>query len=89
MAVGASRQNVIWLVMRQVLWLLAIGTTLGLAGLAAASRMFRGLLVDVAPLDPITIAIVVASLGSIALLAAWPPAARAGRLEPMLVLRRD
>jgi putative ABC transport system permease protein len=89
MAVGASRQNVIWLVMRQVLGLLVTGTALGLAGLAAVSRTFQGLLVDVAPLDPITIAIVVASLAVIALAAAWSPAARASRVEPMRVLKYE
>jgi predicted permease len=89
LAIGATRGNVVWLVLRQVLLLSAVGVATGIAGLIAVSRVLEGLLVGVRPLDPLTIAAAVAGLGSIALLAAWAPASRASRVDPMSVLKYE
>ena len=87
LAVGADRRDVMWLVLRQVLRLTAIGLLIGLAGVAAASGAIRRALFEVQPLDPVTIAAAAAVLGGVALFAGWFPAWRASRVDPVNALR--
>ena len=89
LAVGAGRRDVMWLVLRQVLGLTAIGLVLGLAGVAAAGGALRGALYGVQPLDPITIWLSAALLGAVALFAGWFPAWRASRVDPISALRNE
>lgn len=89
LAVGAGRRDVIWLVLRQVLGLTAIGLVLGLAGVAAASGAIRRALFEVQPLDPVTIGAATTVLGLVALFAGWFPAWRASRVDPMSALRNE
>ncbi|HXW03840.1 MAG TPA: ABC transporter permease [Vicinamibacterales bacterium] len=88
-AVGARRGDIVWLVLRQVLVLSALGLSVGVALVVALGRGLEGLLVGVQPGDPLTIAAAVGTLGAVALLAAWIPAARAGRIDPMEALRYE
>ena len=76
-----------WLVLRQVLVL----TGTGLAHrrrcvLAFTARLLEGLLFGVQPADPVTIALVAAVFGTVALAAAWVPALRATRVDPIRAL---
>jgi predicted lysophospholipase L1 biosynthesis ABC-type transport system permease subunit len=89
LAVGASRENVIWLVLRQVLNLSALGIAIGLGLLLAAGKALTGLLYGVRPSDPLTITAVTALLAGVALLAAWVPAWRASRVDPIQALRYE
>jgi predicted permease len=89
LAIGARRGDVIWLVVRQVLGLAALGVAIGLGALLALGRGIERLLVGVTTFDPLTIAVVTVGLGAIALLAAWAPAARASRVEPVQALRYE
>lgn len=89
LAVGADRRDVIWLVLRQVLGLTAIGLLIGLAGVVAASGAIRRALFEVQPLDPATIGIAAAILGIVALFAGWFPAWRASRVDPINALRNE
>jgi len=89
LAVGAARHDVMWLVARQVLRLAAVGFALGLALLAAGGRVIAQVLVGVRPLDLVTIGAVTAVLGAAAVLAAWAPAARASRVDPIEALRYE
>jgi putative ABC transport system permease protein len=89
LAVGADRGDVIWMVLRQVLGLTAVGLIVGLAGVAAGSGAIRRALFEVQPLDPATIATAAALLGLVALFAGWLPAWRASRVDPVSALRNE
>ncbi len=89
LAIGADRRDVIWMVLRQVLGLTAIGLFIGLVGVAAAGGAIRRALFEVQPLDPVAIGSAVAILSGVALFAGWLPAWRAGRVDPMSALRNE
>jgi predicted permease len=89
LAVGAQRRDVMWLVLGQVLRLSALGLAIGIAALLLGGRALEGLLVGVRAADPLTIATVTLVLGAVAILAAWGPAARAGRIDPIQALRYE
>jgi predicted permease len=89
MAVGAARADVVWLVLRQVLTLTGAGVAIGFTLLAAVSGGLRAMLFEVRPLDPLTLSIVVIVLSMVAVIAAWVPAWRASRVDPMTTLRYE
>jgi ABC-type antimicrobial peptide transport system permease subunit len=88
-ALGARRGEVVWLVLRDALVLVAAGLALGLPASYAAARQVAALLFGVKPLDPFTFAITAAVLGAIGGAAALLPARRAATLQPLSVLRQD
>ena len=87
LALGARGADVVGLVMRQGARLTALGLALGLAGALALTRLLAGLLYGVPPRDPPTLAAVAALLALVATLAAYVPARRAARADPMLAVR--
>jgi len=89
MAVGAERIDVLRLVLSQVAKLTVIGLVAGVGVLLLASKALSELLYGVRPSDPLTIAIVTLTLGAVALLAAWGPAWRASRVDPIQALRYE
>jgi putative ABC transport system permease protein len=89
MAVGAERRDVVWLVLRQVARLTAIGLAIGIAGVIAGGRVLRRLLFEVQPSDPIALIAAVVVLGAVAFAAGWFPAWRASRVDPMVALRYE
>lgn len=89
MALGAARGNVIELVLSRAAALAAAGLAIG-AGLSlAVSRLIGVMLFGLKPTDPATYALVLLSVGSIAILAAAGPAWRASRIDPMVALRQE
>jgi predicted permease len=88
-AVGAEPRHVRWLVVRQVLMLTGVGLAIGTAILLAGGRVMTGLLFGVEVADPVTLVTAGAVLGTVALAAAWLPALRATRIDPMRALRME
>jgi len=89
LALGAARGEIVRLVLARGLALAAIGTIIGVAGALAATRVLAGLTAGVQPTDPATFALVTLVLLGTALLAAYLPARRASRVDPMVALRAD
>jgi predicted permease len=87
MALGASPQQILHLILGGGLALTAAGVVIGVLGAAALTRWISALLFGVAPLDPFTYAAVVAGLFGVALLASWVPARRAARVDPAIAMR--
>jgi predicted permease len=88
-ALGASRMDVLKLVLLQGLWLTAIGLTLGLALAFALTRLIADLLYGVSAYDPATVMGVVAVLGAMSLIACYMPAHRAMRADPVTAIREQ
>jgi putative ABC transport system permease protein len=89
MALGAQIGDVRRLFLRQGLRLTALGLGLGIAAALVTTRVMAGLLFGVTPIDPLTYAAVSAALGVVAMLAAYLPARRAARVDPVVALRAD
>ena len=89
MALGADRASVMRMVLSQGLRLTLVGVAVGLAAAFALNRVLASLLFGVRPSDPLTIASVVALIGTVALVACYLPARLATRVDPMIVLREE
>lgn len=88
-AIGASRQQIVTLILRQGLWKAGIGLAIGLVGAILLSRYLTSLLYEVQPTDPLAYVVVTTLLLGVALLASYLPARRAARIDPMTALRTE
>jgi putative ABC transport system permease protein len=89
MALGAQQQNIFKLVAGQGMILTVVGVAIGLAGAFALTRLISGLLFGVVPTDPPTFVAVPLFLAAVALLAAYLPARRAAKVDPLVALRHE
>ncbi len=89
MALGASRADVVGIIVRQTLGLLALGVGVGVVLALAAVRSTSSLLFGLQPNDPLSFAGASALLITIALIASFLPARRASRVDPMVALRYE
>ena len=89
MALGAAQSNIFRLVVGQAMTLVAISLTIGLIGAIGATRLLTSLLFGVGAWDPITFASIVVLISFVAFLAAWLPARRASRVDPVIALRAE
>jgi ABC-type antimicrobial peptide transport system permease subunit len=89
MALGARRSSVLGMVLRQGLLLVALGLAAGLAASLAVVRVLQTYLYDTAPTDPLTFFLVATAFLVAGGLAAFGPAWRATRVDPMLALRAE
>jgi ABC-type antimicrobial peptide transport system permease subunit len=89
MALGASRRNLVWLVLREAMTMVVVGIGVGLPLAMAASRGLRSLLFQATAIDPLPLAASTLLLGSVAAFAAWLPARRASKVDPMVALRYE
>ncbi|HEX6806371.1 MAG TPA: ABC transporter permease [Gemmatimonadaceae bacterium] len=89
MALGAQRRDVLAMVLRRALALTLGGLAIGLVGALASARLITHLLYQVSAADPSSLIGVVIVLVATALVAAWLPAHRASRVDPMVALRSE
>ena len=88
-ALGAHWRDVLKLVLRSGMLLVALGLTIGLAGAFALTRLMTTLLFEVSPADPVTFAAVALCVIVAALLACYIPARRATKVDPLIALRYE
>jgi predicted permease len=88
-AVGAEAHRILRLVLREAAWVIGLGVAAGLATAWALGRLIGHLLYDVTPGDPLSTAIAVAVLVSVGFVAAWLPAHRASKVDPIRALRYE
>jgi putative ABC transport system permease protein len=86
---GASRVDIVALVLRQGMLPTALGIAIGLAGAATATRAIVAMLFSVSRLDPATYAGVVALLAAVSAIACTVPAWRASRVDAAVTLRAE
>ena len=88
-ALGAQASDVLYMVVRQGLLLTLAGVVIGLVGALAVTRLMQSLLFGVRPADPLTFAVVPILVAAVASLAAYVPARRAAKVDPMIALRYE
>jgi hypothetical protein len=89
MAVGAVPSHVLAMILRQSLMVTGTGAVVGLLMAAGTTRYLESMLFELAPLDPWTFLAVGVMALVVAVIAAYPPAARASRVDPLAALRHD
>jgi len=89
LALGANRGNVVWLVLRETLVLIAFGVAIGLAIVPTVSRFIVSLLFGLKPYDAMSIVSAIFALSAVALVAGYFPARRAARVDPLVALRYE
>lgn len=89
LALGAPRENILLLIVRQGMTMTALGIIIGLGGAFAASQAIASQLFGVTPLDAVTYTGVIVLLAAVSAGACWLPARRAMRVDPMVALRHE
>jgi ABC-type antimicrobial peptide transport system permease subunit len=89
LALGAHRGQIVWLVLRETLWLGVAGIAAGVVLAVWAAGFAKSLLYGVSGADPVAIAVTVGVLMLVGAIAAWMPARRALRVDPVVALRND
>jgi predicted permease len=89
MAMGADRADVLWMVLREALWIALTGAAIGIGLALASSRLVDSVLFGLKPTDPIAIGSATVLMIGVALFAGWLPARRATRIDPMIALRHE
>jgi predicted permease len=89
MALGAQRGRVIWMVLREVVVLAAVGLAISLPMALLASKLLQSFLFGMKPNDPLTLIGAVVTLVTATILAGYLPARSASRIDPMTALRQE
>ena len=89
LALGAAKGSVLWMVVRQGVVLVLVGLAAGTIAALALTRFIGSWLYDVAPTDPLTFLLISLVFASTAVAAAYVPARRAARVDPMTALRAE
>ena len=88
-ALGARSSDVVTLVVRRGVFMIGPGLAAGILGAIFLTRVIRGLLFGVEPLDPWTFAVVCVAFGAVGAIASWLPARRAARVDPIIAMRSE
>ena len=88
-ALGAREGTLIAMILRETGWLVIVGLIAGGAASVAATRLITSRLYGLSPNDPATFTVAIICLTLIAALAAWLPAYRASRVDPLVALRQE
>ena len=89
MALGAPRSNVMWMVMRESLFLVGLGIAIGVPAALAGDRLIASMLYGLQPNDPVSLLAGAGVLLAVAALAGYLPARRASFVDPMISLRYE
>jgi len=89
LAVGATQGNVVWLVLRQATVLAIAGAVVGATLAALMASLLSSLLIGLKPIDPLAFTLASTVLAAVMFVAAWTPARRAARLDPVQSLRAE
>jgi putative ABC transport system permease protein len=89
MALGAGKSSIFRLVVGQAMTIVAISLVVGLVGALAATRLLNSLLFGIGASDPLTFIAIVLLVSAVAFVAAWLPARRATRVDPIIALRAE
>ena len=89
MALGATQQNVAWMILREILGMLAAGLCVGLVAAYGIGKVVESLLFGVKASDPAVFVLAAVLLAAIALLAGWLPSRKAANVDPMVALRYE
>jgi predicted lysophospholipase L1 biosynthesis ABC-type transport system permease subunit len=87
MALGAGRRDVLWLILREALWLVITGVAVGLPMIFAVTRLASTLLYGLTPTDPVSLICAALLMLAVAMVAGYLPSRRATRVDPMVALR--
>jgi len=89
MALGARPQDVAWPILRQAMFLAALGVVIAMPVALVLSRAMRSVVYGIEPYDPVTMIGAAVLMIAVATLAAWLPARRAAKIDPMEALRYE
>ena len=89
MALGARRFDVLQLILREAMWLVAFGLAIGIPLSLASSRLLSSMLYELKSTDPVSLFGVMAILAVVAVVAGYIPARRATKVDPMIALRYE
>lgn len=89
MALGARQEDILRKVLREALVLVLVGVAIGIPIALGALRLISSMLFGLKPTDPLTLAMAIAFMLAVAALAAYLPARRASRVDPMVALRYE
>jgi ABC-type antimicrobial peptide transport system permease subunit len=89
LALGAPAGSVARSILREALTLAGTGIAFGLPAVFVLTRFLKSQLYGVQPNDPVTLAIAIVAMTSVAILSAWLPARRAAKVDPMVALRNE
>jgi ABC-type antimicrobial peptide transport system permease subunit len=89
MALGSGRIQIAGLILREALLMVLAGLALGIPAAMAAARLMQSQLYGLGPYDPMTMLFAVGVTTGVAVLACYPPATRAMRIDPMAALRYE
>lgn len=88
-ALGAQSNTLLWMILRECIVLLMVGLAVGVPVALSSTRILKSLLFQLSPLDPMAISIAIAAVVGMTIAAAWLPARRATRINPMQALRTE